>query len=717
MSEKFWYRLNYIFGIVAIGAVFGLTTLMASIEIKDLDLWLHLKMGKVISEHHFVPDQDILSCTIAGKPWVNHEWLFQYIIYQVWHVWGFDGLINMQLGVVLLTFLILLFLGYSRDRQFLTALTLLLILFVYQTRFTIRPDIFSILFFVSFIWILSWFINRSWSMWALVIIQILWTNMHGFFFFGPLLVAVAWLSEFLKRHVPLPWQWNQTARLTDDEYSRIKKLFPVLLLACCVNPLTFKGAWYPVGVLFDMGSGGSKIFFNHITELQKPITKATIWTAKYSYYKILIIISAMSLVFNRRKIDISTVIVWGSFLIFSLVAARNMVFFAVAAYLVLMANVTTIVWQKIIPIYFSQIKFKYISSIFLRGILIFWMLDQGTKIVDNGYFDYDTFERKSEFWDVSKRSFPYHGVDFLVKNQIKGNFFNDFNSGAYLVGRCFPNIKVYIDGRTEEYGSKFFERYLKIWREGDSKLFLADAAKYNITGAFLNNNNQLIPEKVLKMFYGFPDWKMVYFDYDAVIFLKNTPYNKPLIDRFAIDLKKWQPIVFDLQRLSTKRVDALPLTNRAYLLKILGFNDAAFKQSQEALKVSPNEVDSYQTLGEIYEIRRDYRRSFESFRIGVTLSPYDVNLRLQLAVAYEHLKDFKGAALQYDRAVEMDPKNAKIYFGYARVFAYNNQLTKAMGYLKKAQELDPKDKIAVKKIHDIIEKNKNSKNIKNSSKK
>ena len=39
--------------------------------------------------------------------------------------------------------------------------------------------------------------------------------------------------------------------------------------------------------------------------------------------------------------------------------------------------------------------------------------------------------------------------DFLVANKVKGNFFNDFNSGAYLVGRCSPNIKVFIDGRTE----------------------------------------------------------------------------------------------------------------------------------------------------------------------------------------------------------------------------------------------------------------------------
>src|SRR5262249_19606730 len=159
-----------------------------------------------------------------------------------------------------------------------TALFLLLVLFIYQTRFTIRPDIYSLLFFVSFVWILSWFINRRWSIWALVAIQVLWTNMHGFFFFGPLLVIVAIISEFLKRRAPLPWEWNKMGRLSDDEYLRLKKLLPLLILACCINPLTFKGAWYPLQVLFGLG-GGSKVFFAHITELQKPITAATIWSA------------------------------------------------------------------------------------------------------------------------------------------------------------------------------------------------------------------------------------------------------------------------------------------------------------------------------------------------------------------------------------------------------------------------------------------------------
>ena len=147
----------------------------------------------------------------------------------------------MQSFVVALTFLVLLFLGYSRERQWMTVFTLLMVLMVYQTRFTIRPDIFSLLFFVLYIYILSLHLNKRWAVYVLVVLQILWSNMHGFFFLGPLLAGVAVLSEFIKRRLPLPYEWNTVGRLTDGEYSSLKKILLLLMLASCINPLTFKG--------------------------------------------------------------------------------------------------------------------------------------------------------------------------------------------------------------------------------------------------------------------------------------------------------------------------------------------------------------------------------------------------------------------------------------------------------------------------------------------
>ena len=78
-------------------ALFGLMIFVANIEIKDLDLWLHIGTGRWIVNNGFqVPQGDILSCTIPGKPWINHEWLFQVIVYWIFNNWGAEGLLNAQ---------------------------------------------------------------------------------------------------------------------------------------------------------------------------------------------------------------------------------------------------------------------------------------------------------------------------------------------------------------------------------------------------------------------------------------------------------------------------------------------------------------------------------------------------------------------------------------------------------------------------------------------
>jgi hypothetical protein len=221
MSERIWKKLSYYTALIPIGAIFGLLVYSAQVEIKDLDLWLHLAMGKFITLHRYVPDVDVLSHTIAGKPWVNHEWLFQVIVYNIHSVFGTDGLIKMQIVLVTLTLGLLFILGFNKEKIMTTNFILLLVVLVFQHRFTIRPDLYSLLFFTIYIFVLSLHIDKRWAIGALVVIQVLWSNMHGFFFFGPLFVLIGIVSESMKRYVPLPYEWNRSGRLTNEEFKRL----------------------------------------------------------------------------------------------------------------------------------------------------------------------------------------------------------------------------------------------------------------------------------------------------------------------------------------------------------------------------------------------------------------------------------------------------------------------------------------------------------------
>lgn len=702
MSDHFWKKVSYYTGLLPFGAIFGIAFYLASIEIKDLDLWLHLGVGRFIAANHFVPSYDILSCSIAGAPWVNHEWLFQIVVYNIFHLWGPDGLIKMQMAVVMVTMLFLLFLGYSKDRQLLVSFVLFLVVMVYHQRFTIRPDLYSLFFFTFYIFVLALHIDKKWAVPALLAAQVLWTNMHGFFFFGPLFVLIGVVSEWMKRHVPLPFEWNESGRLSDDEYKRLQWIFVIVVGACAINPGGLEGALYPIKVFFSL-SGENKIFFKYIQELQKPVVWETVTdSGRFAFYKLLILISAVSFILNRRRIDISALFFWLIFLIFSLKAARNTSFFAFAAYLVIITNIMSLSYEDVIPLRFTGPKFSHLTSIVAKLLFVIWLFQFGQGIAGRGYYDFDTYERKSEFGGVSQQSYPEKAVDFLVENNIRGNLFNDFNTGAYLVGRVFPDIKVFIDGRTEVYGGDFFETYRKIWEEGDTTLFENMVQKYNLTGALLSSVAQHIPTKILKYLYEHPDWRLVYLDYDAVIFLRDTPQNKSVIDRSLIDFAQWSPARLDLVKIGSSPVVPYRSYYRAFTLDSLGWEDLALAEVSDALKAAPGYPKAHDLAGKIYAKRKEFGRAFEHFRLAVIGDPKDPKVRYNLALCYFDLGEYQGAINQYQMIAAAWPDDPKAHFLLSKTYVKDKQYDPALQSLERAHRSAPTDVKDILGIGDIM---------------
>lgn len=691
MREKVYQKLSYFIGLIPIGAIFGIMAFLANSEVKDFDLWLHLGMGKFITQNGYVPLVDILSSTIAGKEWINHEWLFQVLVYNIYQMGGMNALLLMQTAVVLTTLLMLLILGYNKEKQFFVAVTLVIVSFVYMQRFTLRPDIFSLLFFTLYIFILALHIDKKWSSIALFVIQLIWTNMHGFFFFGPLFILIGIVSEWLKRSVKLPYAWNETGRLTDQEYGRMKFNLLLTAAACLINPHFVKGAWYPLSIFFSI-SGEHKIFFDNIQELQRPLHhfQDLFNFNDNAHYKLLIIISFITFVFNRRNIDISAFLFWLVFLIFSLKAVRNLAFFSLAAYLIIVTNMIGISFRQILPLRFTEKKFQFITVITLNVMLLFWIFDFARTASMQGYYDFDRYIRKSEYKDVSLKNLPYKAVNFLIENKIRGRFFNDFNSGAYLVGRTYPFIKVFMDGRTEVYGVEFFKNYRSIWVENDVALFDKLVEQYHLTGVFLNSTMQNIPKELTRHVYNSPDWKLVYFDHDGLIFLKNTPENKEWIDRLAFDLKDWKTKRIDLKKVGAIETNPYQNYYRANTLEILNLDDSALSEAKEELKLDTRYGDIYELIGNIYAKHKDFKSAFEYFRTAAILNPSDKNRRQNLAKVYFDMGEYEYAIREYQNIIKVWPQDAKAYFliarNYFRIFDYTN----GMKYLKLGMVNDPK---------------------------
>jgi tetratricopeptide (TPR) repeat protein len=329
-------------------------------------------------------------------------------------------------------------------------------------------------------------------------------------------------------------------------------------------------------------------------------------------------------------------------------------FFAFTAYFAFLANSQYLSAQDYLPARFSQKKFKAIFEATLKIVLILWMVNYGNKLLLRGYYDFDKFERKSEYGGLSQRNFAHQAADFLVDNGIGGNFFNDFNSGAYLLGRASPQVKVFIDGRTEVYGAQFYQTYTKIWK-GDTRLFGEAINRYQLTGAFLNSVYVPAPAKTIRYLYELPDWALVYFDYDAAIFLRDVPANRPWIDRYRIDLSQWQTREAELLKIGMQKVTPYRYINRAYALFNMGFPQKAEAEALEALRIEPYNAKAHKLLGRIYNERGEYARGFESLRHAKLLEPDDMKVRYQLAVSLYHLGEFEQARVQCRRVLSGKP--------------------------------------------------------------
>ncbi len=705
LSDYFWKRLSHAAGLLSISGICAVLILMANVEIKDLDLWLHMAMGRFIVENGYVPQVDVLSCTIAGKPWVNHEWLFQVIAYAANQWRGPEGLILLQVIIVVLTLILLLLLAYNKNNQLATIVPFFLVLFVYRDRFTIRPDLFSLFFLAFFLYILFYHIHRRWAWFALFIMQIAWANIHGFFILGPLVVLLLIVSQWLKRRAPLVYHWNQVDRLEDQEYRSLKNIFWVLIVACLLNPMGIQGAWYPIKILIQLPHE-SKIFFAKILELQRPINWHVPWAlTPYPHYKILIIISFLSFVVNRRKINLDLLLLWIFFLVFSLSAIRNLVYFSFMAYFVFFVNFSNFSGEHIPLVKAFSVKMRHMLSLVVKVMIIFYLVDFGTRLSYNGYYDFDTYQRKSEFGGVSLRNFPYQAADFLIKNDIKGNFFNDFNSGAYLAGRCFPNIKVFIDGRTELYGAEFFQTHDQAWK-GDKQLLDELIERYKISGLFLNSAMAPIPQKLLWHISKDKKWELVYLDYDAVIFLRVIPQNAEFIRKYKIDLARWKTKKMDLKRLGLTNVKPYQNVHRAYSLIAMDFHDAALKEAYAAVKIMPNYAEPHKIIGGIFLKKGLSKKAFEALRVARILDPRNPEVRYQLALFFEEQNDFKQALEQCQIAVAYKPGYPSSLLALVRIQAKQGQDKEAVETLKSIKGMSAFESSDLLSVGDVFYNNK-----------
>jgi hypothetical protein len=450
--------------------------ILSVFPITDNDVWWHLKTGEFIVKHGLIPRTDIFSFTIYGKPWVTFEWLSQVVLYLVFSVSGLTGLTLFKASLAASIFALLIKRSHGAKQLLVFGLCALGFLAM-RDGFRERPQLFT--YFFCALYPLLAERKTRFSLFALPALQLVWVNMHGaasLLGFGLICIYFFFEKEL-------------------DVKTRLL-VIGLMATAMFINPNGYKVFSYAYQFFTE---GFNKL----ILEYQPPR-----FSSNYFPFFITILAALLSLKARKNLRDpiIVTIFAGSSFL-----AVRNIPVFVAVCLPIIINNYDTMLNKS------ESLKIEKFPRALLWGFLLsaaLFLVSLKTDVPGKYRFG---------FGDGHKARFA---SNFLRQLTIKGNIFNDYDLGGYLIWSQWPQSRVFIDGRLVEYGKGLVSDSFYFWKP---EVWERLEKKYDLTAAVFSQENYYS----LNYIDGRADWSLVYWDDGALIYLKNVPENGMSIKLFG----------------------------------------------------------------------------------------------------------------------------------------------------------------------------------------
>lgn len=425
--------------------------LAVMLPLSDPDYFWHLKAGEYIVSHRALPAGDVFSFTRSGQPWVLHEWLFEVILFGVFTAWGESGVRLLTAAFVVAT----LGLTYSLTRRlgrsaFVASALAICGGIVFSAGWTPRPQLVTYLFFALYLSILLGYkyhgLRRA--LFALPLLMLVWVNVHGGYVIG---IALALLFTGA--------EWLVFCFGTTRDPVRKERLIQLTMvaaattLASLANPEFIKHWLYPFQVL---GMEANR----YIQEWQSP----DFHQFGHKMYLLLCAVFVLSYVYATRRADLTELLVPGFFLFNGFISGRHLplAVLTVMPFIALALGrgetaACTARWRN------SRLAHRYAATVGggkqlgrAEGVLNWVVL----LAAGMGLWLFQPVFRANA--EKQAERLPAGAADYVIKNRIQGKF-NVYGEGGYLIYRLGPERKVFIDGRVDVYGDRFFKDYIRIY--------------------------------------------------------------------------------------------------------------------------------------------------------------------------------------------------------------------------------------------------------------
>jgi len=465
----------------------------------DPDMGWHLRNGQdLLNNFSLIFAGDQYSWSMAGYPWVPHEWLTDITMAVINNQFGLIGLV--VLFSVLMTFLFYFAAGIFKTNKITQAIIAILTLSVSYNIIGVRPQMITILGVVIILYLLFKTRNDNPKLikW-LPIIMLLWANLHGGFGIAFVIIATFVFAEFIRKILMGKAKYKKgVGKILSFAQMKMIGLYTGLgFLATLINP----SGWKVYLEIYQTFS--DRNILNSISE----------WLGVTLYHQasynlvILTLIILLLLFINKWKVDITKLILVIIMFYFSLSAWRHVPIFAIVATPLIAEQFSYAIKDGVLAI----------SKQFWMPLVVLIM----AVFVGFNYYTSSKDGLVNEEAYAAKARLPYGAIEYIRENNLGDKLLNEYNWGGYLVWK-YPEEKVFIDGRMAIWkwnGIEIFEESRKLLRVKEQMLVTEGLEEWGIDHILTFSNGA-----INSALWGVENWELKYQDNIATVWaLKYLP--------------------------------------------------------------------------------------------------------------------------------------------------------------------------------------------------
>lgn len=299
--------------------------------------------------------------------------------------------------------------------------------------------------------------------------------------------------------------------------------------------------------------------------------------------------------------------------------------------------------------------------------------------------------------------FPAGAVDFVLRENLTGRLYNEFNAGGYVTWRLAPDRKVFVYGETSIngpvldriYACAEIPDYRKMFDDYDANIAILSCAQ----GKLIRQNGITLPRIILEYW---KDWKLVFWDDTGMVFVKDLPQYHDLIAR----------------RTCLVNPESIPFKNNPVVNIVamgkLGRDAEKWPKAEAELQRAITDSTRHFRAALALGIGRlasgsNPTGAMEAFRIAESLHPDNPELLQYMAEWSEREGKFDDAISYLNRAIAADPNSAESYYALAKAQFETGKPDLALKSLDHALEINPNHGPAARARQSILTKHPASK--------